>query len=397
MVALALPECEQLMSENRPSPLSDEELKEHLKQYGRQLGFSLIGVAAAARPETFAHFQHWLSEGLHGEMEYMSRRERAYEHPSGVQVGVRAIVMAAMHYGQGTQRPSGAGQVAAYAQGTADYHNVLRQPLQKLAEELHRHRPGVRTRMAIDTAPLLERDLAQRAGIGWFGKNTMLINKQAGSYFFLTALLTDLALPPDEPHRTSHCGTCTRCLQACPTDAFVGPYVLDASRCISYLTIELRDQPVPEELRRGMGDWLFGCDVCQQVCPWNRKSHSPGLPDFAPIPEQLPAPEELLPLSEADFSHRFGNTPFTRPGRVGMGRNAAIVMGNTRDPAHLPTLDRSLSDESPLIRGAAAWAMGEIGSEQARHALASRLEMETDPEVKEEIIRSLEHLQASES
>lgn len=376
------------------SSLTDAELKEHLRQRGYELGFSQIEVAAAARPETLAHFQSWLREGLHGTMDYLPRREKAYEHPEGVQVGVRTILVATMSYGRGKPRPPGTGQIAAYAQGTADYHNSLREPLKELANELHRHRPSARTRLAIDTAPLLERDLAQRAGIGWFGKNTMLINKQTGSYFFLAALLTDLALPPDAPHHTSHCGTCTRCLDACPTNAFIGPHVLDARRCISYLTIELRDRPIPMDLRSGMGDWLFGCDVCQQVCPWNRKSPAATLPDFQPVIDQVPPPEELINLSLEEFSQRLSQTPLARPGREGMGRNAAITLGNSKESRHLPALNQALASDSALIRGATAWAMGEIGSETAREFLERRKLSEPDPEVLNEIEMALHRIAA---
>src|SRR5207302_3001460 len=208
----------------------------------------------------------------------------------------------------------------------------------------------------VDTAPLLERDFARRAGLGWFGKNTMLLNKHFGSYFFLGALLLDLDLRPDPAHETSHCGTCTACLDACPTQAFPEPGQLDARRCISYLTIELRG-PIPEELRGPTGDWLFGCDICQEVCPWNRKSPPSAEPAFGPRPE-LEAVDlvELLGLSEEAFRRRFRGTALTRPGRRGLLRNGAVILGNLRDPAALPALRRALADPEQLVREAAAWA-----------------------------------------
>ena len=210
----------------------------------------------------------------------------------------------------------------------------------------------------MDTAPLLERDFGKLAGLGWFGKNTMLINKRIGSWFFLAALLTDVELQPDEPHHTSHCGTCTRCLDACPTDAFVEPYVLDARKCISYLTIELRDQPIPIELRSPMGDWIFGCDVCQDVCPWNRKAPSSAEPAFAPREQLHPANLEwLLSLDKAGFEAAFAGTPMHRTGREALLRNAAIALGNSRDPHALPVLERALCDDEPLVREAAEWAI----------------------------------------
>ncbi|REJ79767.1 MAG: tRNA epoxyqueuosine(34) reductase QueG, partial [Planctomycetota bacterium] len=206
--------------------------------------------------------------------------------------------------------------------------------------------------------PLLERDFARLAGLGWFGKNTMLINKRKGSWLFLGGLLTDLELRPDEPHETTHCGTCTRCLEACPTDAFPEPYVLDATRCISYLTIELRDRPVPEAHRPGMGDWLFGCDICQDVCPWNRKAPQSTAAEFHPSRELAPADcVSLLSLSQEEFASRFGQTPLSRPGREGILRNACIVLGNTGDQTAVTALEAALDDESPLVREAASWAI----------------------------------------
>jgi epoxyqueuosine reductase len=215
--------------------------------------------------------------------------------------------------------------------------------------------PGCRGRGVVDTAPLLERDFARRAGLGWIGKNTMLINKHRGSYFFLGALLLDLDLRPDEPHTASHCGTCTACLDACPTGAFAGPGWLDARKCISYLTIELRTA-VPEELRPGVGDWLFGCDVCQEVCPWNRKDTSP--------PEAVDA-AEVLALTEQEFRRRYRGTALWRTRRRGLLRNAAIVLGNTGDERALPALRRALADAEPLVCEAAAWAIARI--EQRRY------------------------------
>jgi epoxyqueuosine reductase len=212
----------------------------------------------------------------------------------------------------------------------------------------------------VDTAPLLERDFARRAGLGWFGKNTMLLNKRLGSYFFLGALLLDIELQADPPHETSHCGTCTACLDACPTQAFVGPGQLDSRRCISYLTIELRGS-IPEDLREPMEDWLFGCDVCQEVCPWNRKAPLGTAPDLQ-VRAELEAidPTELLGLSAEEFRQRFRGTALTRAKRSGLLRNAAIILGNQGDPAALPALRRALTDPEPVIREAAQWAIERI-------------------------------------
>jgi epoxyqueuosine reductase len=243
-----------------------------------------------------------------------------------------------------------------------DYHDVLRQRLNQLLEWVQGEVPGCRGRGVVDSAPLLERDFARRAGLGWFGKNTMLIHKRLGSYFFLGALLLDVELRPDPPHETAHCGTCTACLDACPTQAFDGPGVLDSRRCVSYLTIELRG-PIAPELREGVGAWLFGCDVCQEVCPWNHKAPPGTEPALQPRHElEAIDPVELLGLSEEEFRRRFRDTALWRAKRCGLLRNAAIVLGNRGDPAALPALRQALDDTDPVVREAAEWAISQIGA-----------------------------------
>jgi epoxyqueuosine reductase len=235
----------------------------------------------------------------------------------------------------------------------------------------------------------MERELAQAAGLGWIGKNTLLLNRAAGSWFFLAALLTDVELAYDAPHETDHCGTCRACLDACPTGAFPQPYVLDASRCISYLTIELRDA-VPIELRPGIGDWVFGCDVCQEVCPWN--SHAPTSTEaaFAPRPDTNPIDLiALFDLDDAAFRARFRHTPLWRPRRRGLLRNAAIVLGNHPTNAAIPALTKGLNDTEPLIRGACAWALGKYGQSAAQQALEDRQKIESDGQVLAEIEKAL--------
>jgi epoxyqueuosine reductase len=241
----------------------------------------------------------------------------------------------------------------------------------------------------------MERDFAQLAGLGWIGKNTLLLNKAAGSWFFLAALLTDQELDYDTAQATDHCGTCRACLDACPTDAFVDAYVLDARACISYLTIESRG-PVPRELRSKVGDWLFGCDICQEVCPWNHKVESADDSDFQPrLGNTTLELAELFELDEAGFRARFRNTPLWRPRRRGLLRNAAIVLGNQADPAGLDALVRGLNDEESLVRGAAAWALGCFRDARAQSALAKRLSQEADAEVREEIEAALAEAEAS--
>jgi epoxyqueuosine reductase len=348
-----------------------EALESRLKNQAHLLGFDLVGVAPAGPADGFDRLRDWLDRGFAGEMDYMHRHAEARRHPDAVLRDVRSVVMLGMNY-----NPSGAeeelrdparGRVARYARG-ADYHDVLRERLNRLLSWLQVERPGCAGRVVVDTAPLLERDFARRAGLGWFGKNTMLLNKRLGSYFFLAALLVDVELQPDAPFTAQHCGTCTACLDACPTAAFVEPGVLDSRRCISYLTIELKGD-VSQELRRGVGDWLFGCDICQEVCPWNRKAPAateaamPSRPDLASV-DLI----ELLGLSEKGFRRRFHGTALTRARRRGLLRNAALVLGNTGDERALPALRRALDDVERLVREAARWAIGEIESRSITQA-----------------------------
>ncbi len=338
------------------------DMESRLKEQARLLGFDLVGVAPAAPADGFDRLRAWLDRGFAGEMDYMRRHAEARRHPESVLPEVRSVVMLGMNYnpaGPREENTSGKGRVARYARGP-DYHDVLRERLNQLLSWLQRELPGCRGRGVVDTAPLLERDFARRAGLGWVGKNTMLLNKRLGSYFFLAALLVDVELRPDEPFEARHCGTCTACLDACPTDAFVGPGILDARRCISYLTIELKNS-IPSKLRAGVGDWLFGCDVCQEVCPWNRKA--PAATDAAmrgrPELEAIDL-VELLGMSDAEFQRRFRDTALMRTKRRGLLRNAALVLGNCGDVRALPALRQAMLDPEPLIHEAACWAVGEI-------------------------------------
>lgn len=369
-------------------------LTTQIKSAATKVGFDLVGIAPAVTPVGFSRLKTWIEQGFAGEMGYIPRREAAYEHPQHVLPAVKSLIVVALNYKTEEPQPTSAnaGRVARYAWGSADYHDVLRKMLGQLADRLHEISPGCRTRAVVDTAPLLERDFAQLAGLGWFGKNALLINKRQGSFLFLAALLTDLELEFDEPHATAHCGTCTRCLDICPTQAFPEPYVLDARRCISYLTIELKSQ-IPIELRSGMQDWLFGCDLCQDVCPWNRKSPATSRAEYQPQADLNPASAlDLLRMSEAEFQDRFRHTPLSRPGWNGLRRNAAIALGNCGDSQAIPTLIELLSDPSITLRGAVAWALGQLGGDSARQALQARRAVEDNADVMAELDAAIQHL-----
>jgi epoxyqueuosine reductase len=332
---------------------------DHLKQQAQRIGFDRVGIAPATDADGFDRLQDWLAQGFAGEMRYMSAHGDARRHPASILPSVRSVVMVSLSYAPTAPDPPDAAKIARYARG-GDYHDVLRAKLKELLAWIRQELPKVQGRGVVDTAPLLERDFARRAGLGWFGKNTMLIHPRLGSYTFLGALLLDIDLAADKPFVPNHCGTCTRCLDECPTDAFVGPGKLDARRCISYLTIELRGS-MPEDLRGGVGHWVFGCDICQEVCPWNRKATPGTATELQPRAEMI-APDLVgwLSLTDEDFRRRFDGTALLRTGRRGLLRNIAIVLGNRGDPAALPALERAAEDPEEIIRDACRWAIDRI-------------------------------------
>ena len=374
---------------------------EELRRESVRVGFSRLGIAPAGPPPRRELVRQWLDQGFAGVMrEWFEHQEPLRADPENLLPGVRSVIMLATDHAtsaDGTADVGGAGEgsgrVARYAWG-ADYHDLLRSRVNMLGAWLEARVPGCRTRGVVDSAPLAEREFAWLAGLGWFGKNTMLIDPRAGSFFFLTALLTDLELPPDTPVEVDHCGTCTACLDACPTGAFVEPRVLDASRCISALSIEDHG-PIAADLRPGMQDWIFGCDICQEVCPWNR--HAPGStePTFQPS-DGLPTPSlaALLGLDTEAFRQRFKGSPLRRAKRRGLLRSAAIALGNRPHAPSFDALAAALADEEPVLRGAAAWALGrwrhaDVVAERARAALIGRIEIENDADVRAEIERAL--------
>jgi epoxyqueuosine reductase len=371
-------------------------LREQIHIKAAALGFDLVGITSA---EPLAHggrLRAWVAQGFAGEMGYMSRDVETRVDPSRVLPEVRSIIVLGMNYYTAPavlEASWGRGWVSRYAWGQ-DYHAVLGAKLKALVAFIQDlEGTDVQARWYVDTGPVLERELAWRAGLGWPGKNTNLINRRSGSWLFLGAILLDRELAYDAP-ATAHCGTCTRCLVACPTGALVAPGVLDARRCIAYLTIELRG-PIPRELRPLMGTHIFGCDICQAVCPWNRKAPASADPTFLPragfaAPELMP----LLRLSEDEFRARFHGSPITRAKRRGFLRNVAVALGNLRDLRALPALEVALHDAEPLIRGHAAWALGRIGGSRARHALHDALGTERHADVRDDMTSALAEVAA---
>jgi epoxyqueuosine reductase len=339
-------------------------LTNELKSVAARRGFVLSGVAPAARPERYRAFLDWLDAGFAGQMQYLAQRREAYASPESILEGCSTLLMLGFPYRteEPQSAPPGSGRVARYAWGEPDYHEHVFDQLKALVRWLQERQPQARVRGVVDTAPLLEREFAEAAGLGWVGKNTLLLNRRWGSYFFLAALLTDLPLAVDPPQEKGYCGTCRACLDACPTGAFPQPYVLDARRCISYLTIEHRGDIEPE-LAAQLGDWMFGCDICQEVCPWNRRAEASvqAIPD--PLSSLAPADlVDLLQLDEQAFRARYRKTPLWRAKRRGVLRNACLVLGNQRYQPAVPALEALAGDSESVIQNAARWALERIQS-----------------------------------
>ncbi len=360
-----------------------------LKRWALEVGFQRAGVARLERSAHGRHLREWLARGDHAGMAYMARRVETRLAPARLLEGARSALCVALQYyplgGDEEPREPPWSGVARYARGR-DYHDVIEKRLRELGRRVEEAFPGSRHRPYVDTGPILERELAARAGLGAIGKNTQLLHPEGGSWFLLGELLLTLDLEPDPPV-ADLCGSCTRCLEACPTGALPEAYRLDSRRCISYWTIEHRG-PVPEAVRPLLGEWVFGCDVCQEVCPWNA--------EVAPADEpllRLPAARRgldlagLLRLRRDDYVERFRGSPMKRAKRSGLQRNAALAMGNRPRPAQVAALAAALEAESdPLVRGHAAWALGRHG---ATAVLRDRLGRERDPSVRREIAAAL--------
>jgi epoxyqueuosine reductase len=410
-------------------------LEEILKAEARRLGFELVGITTPDPPAHLAVFSSWLQAGRHGEMDYLARQRSLlcrsdprrilpecqsilvlgmrHAHPQGIDPQMQST----NHPDQG-HVPSGnrpppptdppdaplgpLGRIASYAWGE-DYHLVLLPRLQALVafiEDQVGH--PLPNRYYTDTGPILERDLAQRAGLGWIGKNTCLINPQAGSYFLLAEILLGLPLTPDQAFLPDRCGSCQRCLDACPTQCILPDRTIDARRCISYLTIELKTS-IPINMRPAIGDWVFGCDICQQVCPWNLRlaaeedRHPPIQDDFTPRPA-LPRPNLLqeLYLTAEQFNRKFKGSPVKRAKRRGYLRNVAVALGNHGEPESLPALSHALlNDLEPLVRAHCAWALGELSGIEARDILIQAEQVEKEGSVLAEIRLALHKIAKS--
>jgi epoxyqueuosine reductase len=333
-------------------------MKEDVRKKALELGFDACGFTSARPPESSSKFQAWIEEGCHGAMAYLERNAFKRIDPQQVLSNARSMVTLGASYFSPEEEGRGApnGRIARYARH-ADYHDVLGEGLQKLARFINETAgPDTASLWYVDTGPFLERDLAQRAGIGFAGKHTNLISRQLGNWFFLAEIITSALLEPDSPEK-NRCGACARCITACPTQAITAPFHLDARRCISYLTIELKG-PIPEEFRPAIGSRIFGCDDCLEVCPWNRFAREGKLMrQFARPDLNTPDLLELLKLDDASFKRKFAGTPLLRTKRRGLLRNVCVALGNLGDPAAIPELEKAARDPEPLIAEHARWAI----------------------------------------
>ena len=381
------------------------ELQALVKDYARELGFDLAritdaAVFAADRDLALARIADGLMDGLPW---YTAGRVKRGSSPQELLPGAQSIISLGLNYypadpkdnpaegdtdaGSNPAGPGLTGQIARYARGR-DYHRVMKARMRDFAAGLAaRLDTPVAARWYVDDGPMLDRAAAARAGLGWFGKNSNILTRELGSWVFLGQVLTDLKIAPDAP-LVKTCGSCVRCIDACPTGAIVAPYVIDNARCISHLTIENRGA-IPRELRPLLGDWIFGCDLCQEVCPVNRKAQPAQEPAFGQANLATADLIEILEMSETDFRERFRGTPILRAKRIGLQRNACVALGNGKNSAAVPALDRALQQGETLVRGHAAWALGQIGGPAATAALHQAAQSETDGEVLAEIRAAL--------
>jgi len=353
------------------------EISAMVKRAATDAGFELAGIAAAADAPELGHFPEWIAAGRAGEMKYLEARDDtgALKRASLARVApwARSVVVCAINYN--TANPystqvhdSTRGWISRYAWSRDDYHDAVLRRLKLVETALHQNitaelQQALVTRSYVDTGPLVERVYAKYAGVGWIGKNTCILNQKEGSWLFLGVILTSLELSPDVP-APDRCGTCTRCIEACPTDAILAPYQLDSNKCISYLTIEKRGS-IPEDLRAGMGHHVFGCDICQDVCPWNRKASASPAPEFQPRPRLVnPALAWLAEMPAEEFQEVFRRSPIRRTRRSGLRRNTAIAMGNSGNKKFLPLLEQMAADDDEFVSESARWAHARLQASQ---------------------------------
>jgi epoxyqueuosine reductase len=348
----------------------DHDFADLIKSAAADAGFELCGITPVCEFPELARFPEWIAEGHAGEMKYLESRNEAGElrraSVKSMFPWARSVIVCAINYN--TAHPystqintPGHGWISRYAWSREDYHDSVLRRLREVEDNL-KHTVGddsIETRSYVDTGPIVERVYAKYAGVGWLGKNTCLINQKIGSWLFLGVIITSLELTPDLP-APDRCGSCTRCIDACPTQAFIAPHQLDSNKCISYLTIEKRGA-ISEELSTGMGHHIFGCDICQDVCPWNRKAPATEKPEFQPREGLVnPALDWLAEISEEEFREKFRGSPIKRAKRKGLRRNALIAIGNGGDRSHIPLVTRALEDPDPAVSDAAKWAQQQI-------------------------------------
>ncbi|MBL7685173.1 MAG: tRNA epoxyqueuosine(34) reductase QueG [Deltaproteobacteria bacterium] len=362
-------------------------LKMKIAQWAQECGFSRLGIATLQEnSEGFHLFHKWIQKGLHGEMSYLERGLEKRRNPSLILENAQSVLVFAVDYRQGISPDENHRShfISRYAWGN-DYHSLIQSKLESLKKKLVSEFPSEHFLSYVDTGPIQEKYWAALAGLGWMGKHTNLIHLKDGSYFFLAVLLTSLKIEPDTI-LSNHCGKCQACIDICPTQAIIAPYLLDARLCISYLTIEFKGV-IPLSLRKKIGTHVFGCDDCQEVCPWNKHAR---LPESFLKNTSVDELHDYLALTSAEFKKRFFNTSILRSKRRGFLRNVCVVLGNIQDPSSIPHLDKALNDEEALVRGHAAWALGQFELSSVKEILYKRLEFEEEQWVREEIEKSFE-------
>ncbi len=375
-------------------------LTDQIRAQAHKLGFERVGIIPATHSETIARYRQWLEKGYAGQMHYLEKHLPLKADVRELLAEAKSVISLAMNYytldpPKPLATDPGRGQISRYAWGD-DYHELIRQRLSELTEFIKQTAEGeLKTRICVDTAPIIEREYAQKSGIGWIGKNTNLIHWRSGSWYFLSEILVNFALESEVSAPRGSCGTCTRCIEECPTGAIIEPNLLDSRLCISYLTIELKES-IPKQLRPKIGNLIFGCDICQEVCPWNRRAVPTAEPAFHPRDGNLgPKLLSLIGMTQQEFSRRFKGSPIKRAKRRGFLRNVLVAIGNWRDRRALPALKSALRDDEPLIRSHAAWALGRIGCKTAKQILKRRLTIETEIEVITEIRDALFEIERS--